>query len=114
MGFLVAWIRRAAEARLRAETGYLTVLGEASFSGFIKFVLFLPLAGHRGRTDGTLLHVARLVALRHEDCGSCLQGRSTWPWMRGLRRRPSQSCSTAIIRPCRRRCLSSYGSRKGS
>lgn len=74
MGFLVAWIRRAAEARLRVATGYLTLLGEASFSGFIKFVLFLPLAGHRGRTDGTLSHVARLVALRHEDCGSCLQG----------------------------------------
>ncbi|MFO0697842.1 MAG: hypothetical protein U0236_01345 [Nitrospira sp.] len=74
MGFLIEWIRRAIEARLRVATGYITELGEASFSGFIKFVLFLPLAGHRGSTDSTLLHVARLVAFRHEDCGSCLQG----------------------------------------
>lgn len=74
MRFLVEWFRRAAEARLRVPTGYITELGEASFSGFIKFLLFLPLAGHRGRTDGTLVHVARLVAFRHEGCGSCLQG----------------------------------------
>lgn len=74
MRFLVEWIRRAAEARLRVPTSYITELGEASFSGFIKFVLFLPLAGHRGRADETLLHVARLAAFRHEDCGSCLQG----------------------------------------
>jgi hypothetical protein len=73
MRFLVQWIRRAAEARLRVAAGYITELGEASFSGFIKFLMFLPLAGHRGRTDATLLHVARLVAFRHEDCGSCLQ-----------------------------------------
>jgi hypothetical protein len=96
MRFLVEWIRRAAEPRLRVPTSYITELGEASFSGFIKFVLFLPLAGHRGRTDGTLLHVARLVAFRHEDC-----------------RHPSQPCSTASIRSCRRRFLSSYVSRKG-
>lgn len=75
MRFLVEWIRRAVEARLRVPTGYITELGGATFSGFIKFVLFLPLAGHRGRTEGALLlHVARLVTFRHEDCGSCLQG----------------------------------------
>lgn len=74
MRFLVEWIRRAAEAGLRVPAGYITELGEATFSGFIKFVLFLPLAGHRGRTEGTLLHVARLVTFRHEDCESCLQG----------------------------------------
>lgn len=74
MRFLVEGIRRATESRLRVPTGYITELGEASLSGFIKFLLFLPLAGHRGRTDGTLLHVARLVTFRHEDCGSCLHG----------------------------------------
>lgn len=74
MRVLVEWIRRAVEARLRVPTAYITELGEATFSGFIKFVLFLPLAGHRGRTEGTLVHVARLVTFRHEDCGSCLQG----------------------------------------
>lgn len=74
MRFLVEWIRRAAEARLRVPTGYITELGEATFSGFIKFVLFLPLAGHRGRTEGPLLHAARLITFRHEGCGSCLQG----------------------------------------
>lgn len=74
MRFLVEWIRCAAEARLRVPTGYMTELGEATFSGFIKFVLFLPLARHQGRTERFLLHVARLVTFRHEDCGSCLQG----------------------------------------
>ena len=74
MRLMVEWIQRTIEARLSVETGYIAELGQASFSGFIKFLLFLPLAGHRGRTDATLLHVARLVAFRYEDCGSCLQG----------------------------------------
>lgn len=73
MRFLVQWIRGAVESRLRVPADYLTTLGEATFAGFLKFVLFLPLSGHRGDTAAEWLHAARLVAFQHEDCGTCLQ-----------------------------------------
>lgn len=74
MRVLVERVRRAVEKRLGVPADYIAELGKASFSGFVKFVLFLPLAGHRRKADATLLHAARLVVFQHDDCGSCLQG----------------------------------------
>ena len=39
----------------------------------MKFLLFLPLSGHRRRADPTLLHAAKIVATQYEDCGPCVQ-----------------------------------------
>jgi hypothetical protein len=46
MRFLVRRVRKAAEKKLGVSTEYLERLGETSFSGFWKFLLFLPVAGH--------------------------------------------------------------------
>ena len=39
----------------------------------LKFLLFLPLAAHRRRSDPGLVHGVRIVATQHEDCGPCVQ-----------------------------------------
>ena len=58
---------------LSGPADYLGRIGESSFSGFLKFLLFLPLAAHRRRSDPGLVHGVRIVATQHEDCGPCVQ-----------------------------------------
>jgi hypothetical protein len=44
-----------------------------SLSGFRKVVRFMPMADHRAAAPRDAWHVARIAAIRHEDCGPCLQ-----------------------------------------
>jgi len=69
----VRLVQREAERKLRVPADYLGVLGESSLSGFLKFLMILPLAAHRRRADPALVHAARIVATQHEDCGPCVQ-----------------------------------------
>lgn len=73
MRALVRLIQRQAERRLRVPADYIGRMGESSFTGFLKFLVFLPLAGHRRRADPLLVHAVRIVATQHEDCGPCVQ-----------------------------------------
>jgi alkylhydroperoxidase family enzyme len=73
MKSLVRLVQREAERKLGVPADYLGFMGESSFSGFLKFLLLLPLAGHRRRADPALAHAVRLVATQHEDCGPCVQ-----------------------------------------
>jgi alkylhydroperoxidase family enzyme len=70
---IVMLVQRGAERKLRVPADYLGRMGASSFSGFLKFLLFLPLAAHRRRSDPALAHAVRIVATQHEDCGSCVQ-----------------------------------------
>jgi len=40
---------------------------------FRKVVGFMPMADHRAAAPKDVWHVARIAAIRHEDCGPCLQ-----------------------------------------
>lgn len=44
-----------------------------SLSGFRKLLRFMPMADHRTAAPRDVWHVARIAAIRHEDCGPCLQ-----------------------------------------
>ncbi len=57
----------------RVSVAYLSLLGEASFSGSVKLLLIPPLADHRGACDPMLAHAVRIVTSQHEDRASCLQ-----------------------------------------
>lgn len=57
MRAFVTLIQRQAEKSLRVPAEYLGRMGEGSFSGFLKFLLFLPLAAHRRRSTPALVHV---------------------------------------------------------
>jgi alkylhydroperoxidase family enzyme len=73
MRAIVRLVQQAAERRMRVPADYIGRIGETSFSGFLKFLLFMPLAGHRKSCPAVLLHVARIVTAQHEDCGACVQ-----------------------------------------
>jgi alkylhydroperoxidase family enzyme len=62
-----------AEKQLGASLDYLRHILNTSFAAFVKFALFMPLAAHRRRLPAEPYHVARLVATKHEDCGTCVQ-----------------------------------------
>jgi hypothetical protein len=69
----VRFVQRQAERRLRVPADYLGQLGGTSFSGFLKFLLILPVAAHRRRSAPALVHAVRIAATRSEDCGPCVQ-----------------------------------------
>ncbi len=64
-------------SKVERETGtptrWLSHMVDHSPTAFFKFLLFLPMASHRGAASREALAVARLVATREEDCGPCLQ-----------------------------------------
>ena len=64
----------AAERKLGGvSVDYLRHVARTSLPAFFKFSLFMPLAAHRRKLPADAYHVARLVATRHEDCGTCVQ-----------------------------------------
>lgn len=85
MKALANLLQRALERRLKVSAAYLGKMGETSPAGFLKFLLFLPLAAHQGRSRTGLVDAVRLVATQAEDCGSCLQIAITAALDNGLR-----------------------------
>ena len=73
MNPFVRLVQRGAERKLRVPADYIGRMGETSFSGFLKFLIFLPVAGHRRKAERSVAHAVRLVATQHEDCGPCVQ-----------------------------------------
>jgi AhpD family alkylhydroperoxidase len=63
----------AAERELGAPVDYLRHILRVSLRAFFKFVKVMPLAGYRRALPAGPYHVARIVATRHEDCGTCVQ-----------------------------------------
>jgi alkylhydroperoxidase family enzyme len=74
-------LRRLVLRRLDAEerklggvsVEYLRHVARASLPAFFKFALFTPLAAHRRKLPADAYRLARLVAVQHEDCGTCVQ-----------------------------------------
>jgi len=71
--FLVRWRIRAFERRLGEPLDYLRHLLGASFGAFRAFARAAKVAAYRKALPAAPFHVARLVAVRHEDCGPCVQ-----------------------------------------
>jgi alkylhydroperoxidase family enzyme len=63
----------AAEKDLGASVDYLRHILGVSLRAFLKFVKIMPLAGYRRKLPADAYHAARIVATRHEDCGTCVQ-----------------------------------------
>jgi len=61
------------EEQYRYDTTFMRELLETSPEGFAKFHAFLPLASHREKLSRESLWVAKLAAMKTEDCGHCLQ-----------------------------------------
>ena len=63
----------AAERSLGVPADYLRHILRVSLRAFFKFVKIMPLAEYRRALASEPYHVARLVATRDEDCGTCVQ-----------------------------------------
>lgn len=63
----------AAEKKLGVPVDYLRHLARVSLPAFFKFVKFMPLSEYRRKLPVEPFHVARLVAVFKEDCGTCVQ-----------------------------------------
>jgi alkylhydroperoxidase family enzyme len=63
----------AAEKKLGVPVDYMRHIARVSLPAFFKFIKIMPLAEYRRKLPTEAFHVARLVAVRHEDCGTCVQ-----------------------------------------
>ena len=63
----------AAERHLGVPADYMRYMLRVSLRAFLKFIKIMPLANYRRALPVEPYHVARLVATRHEDCGTCVQ-----------------------------------------
>ncbi len=63
----------AAEHRLGVPADYMRHMLRVSLRAFLKFTKIMPLAEYRRVLPSEPFHVARIVATREEDCGTCLQ-----------------------------------------
>lgn len=76
-GLMLHWLisKRldAAEKKLGASMDYLRYILKTSTTAFFRFTKIMPLAEYRQALPADAYHVARLVAVLAEDCGSCVQ-----------------------------------------
>ncbi len=63
----------AAEKKLGASVDYMRHIAKVSLRAFFKFARFMPMAEYRKTLPVEPFHIARLVAVKHEDCGTCVQ-----------------------------------------
>lgn len=74
---MLSWIvnkrLNAAEKRLGVSVDYLRHIARISLPAFFKFVKFMPMASYRKKVPPEAYHIAQLVAVQHEDCGTCVQ-----------------------------------------
>jgi alkylhydroperoxidase family enzyme len=63
----------AVERDLGESADYLRFMARASLVSFVKFTKVLAVAEHRRKLPLDAHHVARLVATRDEDCGTCVR-----------------------------------------
>ncbi len=72
-GFLVRWKIRSNEKKLGESLDYLRQMHEHAPGAFWEFVKVAKASGYRSKLPAAPFHVARLVAVRIQDCGPCVQ-----------------------------------------
>jgi alkylhydroperoxidase family enzyme len=72
-GFLVRWKIRSAEKKLGEPLDYLREMLDKAPGAFWQFAKVAKASGYRNKLPAAPFHVARLVAVRIQDCGPCVQ-----------------------------------------
>src|SRR5437762_14135248 len=63
----------AQEKKLGVSLDYARHILRVSLRAFFKFIKILPLAEYRRAMPPEPFYAARIVAIRHDDCGECVQ-----------------------------------------
>ena len=61
------------ERRLGESLDYVRHILKTSLRAFFKFLKIMPLSAYRRKLPADAYHVAQIVAVRDEDCGTCVQ-----------------------------------------
>jgi alkylhydroperoxidase family enzyme len=73
LGFLVRRKIRSTEKKLGEPLDYLREMYDKAPGAFWEFAKVAKAAGYRAKLPAAPFHVARLVAVRIQDCGPCVQ-----------------------------------------
>jgi len=73
LGFVVRRKIRSAEKRLGEPLDYLREMYACAPGAFWQFAKFAKVAGYRDKLPAAPAHIARLVAVKYQDCGPCVQ-----------------------------------------
>jgi alkylhydroperoxidase family enzyme len=73
LGFLVRWKIRSAEKKTGEPLDYLREMLDKAPGAFWEFVKVAKASQYRSKLPPAAFHVARLVAVRIQDCGPCVQ-----------------------------------------
>ena len=83
------WACRPIIRQINEMTGvpndYLGFIADRSLGAFFDFLLFAKMSGRRQRLPSDAAHVARILATRHVDCGTCVQAMVNMALGQGLR-----------------------------
>jgi alkylhydroperoxidase family enzyme len=73
LGFLVRWKIRSTEKKTGEPLDFLRQMFDHAPGAFWQFVKVAKASGYRNKLPAAPFHVARLVAVRIQDCGPCVQ-----------------------------------------
>jgi alkylhydroperoxidase family enzyme len=73
LGFLVRRKIRSAEKKLGESMDYMREMYADAPNAFWQFVKVAKASAHRDKLPAAPFHVARVVAVRYQDCGPCVQ-----------------------------------------
>ena len=71
--FLIRKRLASEERRLGESLEYMRHILKTSRTAFFRFAKILPISNYRVKLPADAYHVARIVAARAEDCGTCVQ-----------------------------------------
>ncbi len=70
---IVKWSISNFEKKTRYNATYMKVMAESSLSLARQFSKFIKLNGYKKHTPDDIMQIAKITALKTEDCGTCLQ-----------------------------------------
>lgn len=73
LGFLVKRKIRSTEKKLGESMDYMREMYDRAPDAFWQFVKVAKASAYRSKLPAAPFHVARVVAVRHQDCGPCVQ-----------------------------------------
>src|SRR5262245_41923094 len=73
LGFVVRRKIRSAEKRLGEPLDYMRQMYDYAPDAFWQFSRVAKVASYRSKLPAAPFHIARLVAVKHQDCGPCVQ-----------------------------------------
>ncbi|MBA4806426.1 hypothetical protein [Brevundimonas sp.] len=70
---IIEWRIDVSARELGGSMDYIKDILRSSFPAFRRFIRIFSISNYRGKLPADAYHIARIVAARDEDCGTCVQ-----------------------------------------